>query len=110
MRRLEIRSHLAYADHGLPAEIPAGALLTMEFTILDAMRLVALDGAVPSRIGLPNPAYDLVTLIWLHGRAGWQDLLSPQERSDSPRDRPNCVGRWTRWLGVWIVAPRRPRR
>jgi hypothetical protein len=33
---------------------------------------------------------------------------SLQGRSDSPRDRPNCADRWTRWPGVWIAERRHP--
>jgi hypothetical protein len=46
------------------------------------------------------------TLLWPRERARWRDLMSPQGRSDSPRGRPNCVGRLTRSLGVWIAGPR----
>ena len=35
---------------------------------------------------------------------------SLQGRFDSPRDRPNCADRWTRWTEVWIAGPRRPPR
>jgi hypothetical protein len=38
MRRLEIAPHLAYGDRGVPGIIPAGAVLTAEITILDAVR------------------------------------------------------------------------
>jgi hypothetical protein len=37
-RRLEIAPHLAYGDRGVPGVIPAGALLTVEITILEALR------------------------------------------------------------------------
>jgi hypothetical protein len=36
-RRLEIAPHLAYGDRGVPGVIPAGAVLTAEITILDAV-------------------------------------------------------------------------
>jgi hypothetical protein len=42
--------------------------------------------------------------------AGCQNLLSLPGRSDSPCDRPNCADHWRRWPGVWIAAPRHPRR
>jgi len=35
-RRLEIAPHLAYGERGVPAVIPAGALLIAEITILEA--------------------------------------------------------------------------
>jgi FKBP-type peptidyl-prolyl cis-trans isomerase len=37
MRRLEIAPHLAYGDRGVPGTIPAGALITAEITILEAV-------------------------------------------------------------------------
>jgi hypothetical protein len=37
-RRLEIAPHLAYGDRGVPGVIPAGALLTAEITIRDAVQ------------------------------------------------------------------------
>jgi len=37
-------------------------------------------------------------------------LLSPQGRSHSPRERPNCADRWTQWPGEWVAGPRHPRR
>jgi hypothetical protein len=37
-RRLEIAPRLAYGDRGVPGVIPAGALLTVEITILEALR------------------------------------------------------------------------
>jgi len=37
-------------------------------------------------------------------------LLSPQGRSHSPRERPNCADRWTQWPGGWVAGPRHPRR
>jgi len=40
-RRLEIAPHLGYGDRGVPGVIPAGALLTAEITILDALARVA---------------------------------------------------------------------
>ncbi len=36
-RRLEIAPHLAYGDRGVPAVIPASAVLTAEITILEAL-------------------------------------------------------------------------
>jgi FKBP-type peptidyl-prolyl cis-trans isomerase len=36
-RRLQIAPHLAYGDTGVPGTIPAGAVLTAEVTILDAV-------------------------------------------------------------------------
>jgi uncharacterized protein len=36
-RRLEIAPHLAYGDRGVPDVIPAGALLTAEVTVLEAL-------------------------------------------------------------------------
>ena len=39
-RRLEIAPHLAYGDRGVPGVIPAGALLTAEITILEAIAAV----------------------------------------------------------------------
>jgi hypothetical protein len=37
MRRLEIAPHLAYGEHGVPGVVPAGAVLTAEITILEAV-------------------------------------------------------------------------
>jgi hypothetical protein len=51
-----------------------------------------------------------VRLLLLHGRAGWRDLPSPQERSDSPRGRRDCADRSRRSPGVWIAAPLHPLR
>jgi FKBP-type peptidyl-prolyl cis-trans isomerase len=36
-RRLEIAPHLAYGDRGVPDVIPAGALLTAEVSVLEAL-------------------------------------------------------------------------
>ena len=36
-RRLEIAPHLAYGDRGVPGVIPAGAVLTAELTVLEAL-------------------------------------------------------------------------
>ena len=38
MRRLEIAPHLAFGDRGVPGIIPAGAVLTAEITVLEAVR------------------------------------------------------------------------
>ena len=39
-RRLEIAPHLAYGDRGVPGVVPAGAVLTAEITILEAIASV----------------------------------------------------------------------
>jgi len=36
-RRLELAPHLAYGKEGVPGVIPAGAVLTAEITILEAL-------------------------------------------------------------------------
>ena len=43
MRRLEIAPHLAYGDRGVPGIIPAGALITAEITILEAVTRLGQD-------------------------------------------------------------------
>src|ERR1700730_17018441 len=65
---------------------------------------------VHSGIGLSSSAYGLLRCFGSFGERAGRELLSPQGRSDSLRDRPNCADRSTRWPGVWKAGPRHPRR
>jgi len=70
---------------------------------------------IHTNVAMRNPYWvlyrsRLLTLLGLHGRAGWCHLPSPQERSDSPRGRRDCADRSTRSPEVWIAGPPHPLR
>ena len=51
-----------------------------------------------------------IRLLRHYDRAGWRDLRSPQERSDSPKGRRDCADRSTQSPGVWVAGPPHPLR
>jgi hypothetical protein len=48
-------------------------------------------------------AYRRIRLLRLHSRAGWRDLPSPQERSDSRKGRRDCADRSTPAQVSWAA-------